>query len=77
MREGPLPSDPFLTIGDLDLRATGYVREEWFLCGTAHAYTLNGARGADGRWQATCAARAPFETRIVVYRPCDSSHFNS
>jgi hypothetical protein len=23
MREGPLPGDPFLTIGDLDLRTAG------------------------------------------------------
>jgi hypothetical protein len=76
MREGPLPGNPFLTIGDLDLRTAGYVREEWFLGGTAHAYTLRGERGADGRWQAARAARASFKTRIVVYRPEDPSRFN-
>jgi alpha/beta hydrolase family protein len=74
--EGPLPGDPFLIAGDLDLRSVGYVREEWFLESTASAYTLNGERGADGRWQATRAGRAPFKTRFVAYRPEDPARFN-
>jgi Alpha/beta hydrolase domain len=74
--EGPLPGDPFLMIGDLDLRSLGYVRQEWFLEGSAIAYTLRGARGADGRWQAAPSTRAPFKTRLVVYRPEDPSRFN-
>ena len=74
--EGPLPGDPFLTVGDLDLRTAGYVRQEWFLEGTANAYTTSHERREDGRWQAARTARAPFKTRIVVYRPEDPSRFN-
>ena len=69
---GPLPGEPFLPVGALELGSAGYVREEWFLEGSAHAYALSGARRADGRWQAIApASRAPFKTRIVVYRPED------
>lgn len=48
--EGAVPGDPFLMISDLDLGAAGYVREEWFLEGTANAYSLDGERrtGAGG-----------------------------
>jgi len=63
-------------IGDLDLRAAGYMREEWFLEGSAQAYTLGGRRRADGRWQAAPASSAPFKTRLVVYRPEDPARFN-
>jgi hypothetical protein len=74
--EGPLPGDPFLTIGDLDLRTAGYLRQEWFLDGAASSYTLNGERGEDGHWQAARADRAPFKTRLVVYRPEETAGFN-
>ena len=74
--EGPVPGSPFLTIGDLDLATAGYVREEWLLAGTATAYTLSGERRADGCWQARRAARAPFKTRLVVYRPEEPARFN-
>lgn len=74
--EGPVPGDPFLMISDLDLGAAGYVREEWFLEGTANAYSLDGERRADGRWTVTPASRAAFKTRIVVYRPVDPARFD-
>ena len=74
--EGPVPGDPFLVVGNLNLDAAGYVREEWFLEGQAQAYTLRGERGADGRWQAARGSRAPFKTRIVVYRTEDPARFN-
>src|SRR5512145_1180994 len=68
--EGPVPGDPFLIAGG-DPAAAGYLREEWFLEGTASGYALRGERGEDGRWQAERAASAPFKTRIVVLRPED------
>ncbi len=74
--DGPVPGDPFLTIGDLDLRAAGFVRQEWFLTGTASSYMLSGERGENGRWQASRGAQAPFKTRLVVYRPEDPARFN-
>jgi len=74
--EGPVTGDPFFMVGNLDLGAAGYVRQEWFLEGAAQAYSLSGERGADGRWQAARASRAPFKTRIVVYRPEEPARFN-
>jgi hypothetical protein len=49
----------------------GYRREEWFVSGSATAYESVEA-SADGR----PVDRAPFETRIVVYRPDDPGCFN-
>jgi len=74
--EGPLLGDLFLTVGALELSAVGYVREEWFLSGTASAYALEGERGDDGRWRASRSDQAPFKTRFVVYRPQDPAHFS-
>jgi len=74
--EGPIPGDAFLMSGALDLGAAGYVGEEWFLAGTASAYSLAGERSEDGRWQAKRDARAPFQTRLVVRRPEDPARFN-
>jgi hypothetical protein len=74
--EGPVPGSPFLTAADLNLHTVGYVREEWFLESVASAYTLDHERGEDGRWQAARGGRAPFRTRLVVYRPEDPARFN-
>jgi hypothetical protein len=73
--EGPVPGVPFLVAGG-DPSAAGYVREEWFLEGSASGYALRGERGDDGRWEAGRAARAPFKTRIVVLRPEDPARFD-
>jgi len=74
--EGPIPGNPFLMVGAIDLAADGYVGEEWFLSGEAHAYELEGERTTDGRWQASRGAAAPFKTRLVVRRPESSARFN-
>jgi alpha/beta hydrolase family protein len=74
--EGPVPANPFVLIGDLDLRTAGYVRQEWFLEGMASAYGMRGQRRVDGRWQAARTVRAPFKTRFVLYRPEEASRFN-
>ena len=73
--EGPVPGDPFLIAGG-DPAAAGYLREEWFLTGTASGYSLRGERGEDGRWEAERATRAPFKTRLVVLRPVDPVRFS-
>ncbi len=73
--EGPIPGDPFLIAGG-DPAAAGYLREEWFLTGSAFRYAPRGERGADGRWEAERAARADFKTRIVVLRPADPARFD-
>lgn len=74
--EGPIPGDPFLMVGALDLKAAGYVGEEWFLRGTANSYRLAGERSEDGRWSARRADREPFKTRMVVRRPEDPARFS-
>jgi len=74
--EGPLPGDPFLMTGRVDPGASGYVREEWFLSGSASGYVLGSERGSDGRWEATRGGRAPFKTRFLVLRPQDPARFS-
>lgn len=73
--EGPVPGDPFLVAGG-DPAAAGYLREEWFLEGSACRYALRGERRGDGRWQAERAGGAPFKTRLVVLRPQDPARFD-
>jgi hypothetical protein len=73
--EGPIPGEPFLIAGG-DPAAAGYVREEWFLSGTASGYALRGERGEDGRWEAERAGSAPFRTRLAVLRPEDPARFD-
>ncbi len=74
--EGPIAGDPFFMASDQALEAAGYLREEWFLSGTASSYTLAGEYSQDGEWQATRGASAPFKTRMVVHRPEDPARFN-
>jgi len=74
--EGPVPGNPFPLVGAKDLDAAGYVREEWFLAGSAGSYAFRGERSEDGRWEVARGPRAPFKTRIVVIRPRDPMAFN-
>lgn len=64
---------------ELDLAMHGYVAEEFFLDGTAHAYELvpGTNQDSDGRWQLRQRSdAAPFRTRFLVVRPTDPSKFN-
>jgi Alpha/beta hydrolase domain len=54
----------------------GYEQSEFFLSGTATAYTSKTALAKDGRWHVTPEATAPYTTRIVVYRPTDAAKFD-
>jgi hypothetical protein len=67
---------PFLTIGTFDLKALGYVVEEYIISGTATAYKLTGPASSDGAWAAAPTDTAPYATRIVVIRPRDPKAFN-
>src|SRR5262249_45170901 len=73
---GPIAGPPFIPSTSFDLTAEGYVEEEFFVEGTATAYTSAGVLGSDGRWPATPAATAPYKTRIVVRRPANPRRFN-
>ena len=70
------PGSPFLTIGAFDLKALGYVVEEYIISGTASAYKLTGEATRDGAWTAKPTDTAPYATRIVVIRPADPKRFN-
>jgi hypothetical protein len=67
---------PFLGLGAFDLKALGYVVEEYIVSGTANSYKLTGEPTPDGVWTARAADTAPYATRIVVVRPADAKRFN-
>ena len=56
----------------------GYRAEEFFLAGEAVRYLAAPGTelGADGAWDVEEADRAPFTTRLLVYRPLDPARFN-
>lgn len=58
------------------LKAHGYVEEEFVLEGTATTYAASGTRGADGAWKAVPKGQAPYVTRLLVRRPADAKAFN-
>jgi len=76
---GPIssPGAAFITPPSrLDLTAAGYVEEEFFVEGTARAYSTAGAFLSDGRWPAVPASSAQYKTRILVRRPTSPRTFN-
>jgi hypothetical protein len=75
---GPItsPGGAFLTPpSSLDLARFGYVEQEFFLSGTATAYTA-GDLPADGRWTVTPGDTASYVTRMLVRRPINPKTFN-
>lgn len=62
----------------LDLKKHGYVIEEFFVSGMAHAYELaEGAQtGSDGNWQTEAGDTRPFTTRVFILRPEDPAKYN-
>ena len=59
----------------INLAAHGYVEQEFFASGKAHAFTATSAP-ADGRWVIEPSASAFYKTRIVVRRPASPAKFN-
>ncbi len=59
-----------------DLSSVGYEQSEYFLSGTASAYTSASPLTPNGRWSVTPASTAPYTTRMVVYRPIDPKRFD-
>src|SRR5262245_40584327 len=60
----------------IDPSRVDYVQEEYFISGTASAFSNVGPLGSDGMWTVTPAATAPYKTRILVYRPEKAKKFN-
>ena len=59
-----------------DLGTVGYQQAEFFLSGTANAYTPTAPLAGDGRWSVAPSSQAPFTTRVIVNRPSDPRRFN-
>lgn len=72
----PAAGSPFFNVGSFDLKALGYVEEEYLISGTAQSYKLTGEPTADGAWTAKPAETAPYATRVVVVRPIDPAKFS-
>jgi len=65
-----------LGTGQPDLAALGYEQSEYFLSGTATAYSSADPLSSDGQWTITPSESADFTTRIVVRRPIDPTAAN-
>lgn len=77
--EGPVNGGngkPFIASTVFDLAQVGYSAAEYFISGTATAFSNAGALGTDGVWTVGRAGSAAYKTRILVYRPTDPSRFN-
>ena len=64
------------TSSAIDLKSHGYTETEYFVSGTARAYSPVGTLGSDGRWSVTKSSTAPYKTRIVVRRPINMKQFS-
>ncbi|MBL7494774.1 hypothetical protein I6A84_10355 [Frankia sp. CNm7] len=59
-----------------DLGSVGYQRSEFFLSGTADAYSPAAPLTPDGKWTVLPSSQQPYVTRAVVYRPAKPRDFN-
>jgi hypothetical protein len=58
------------------LANVGYEGSEYFISGTATAYSSAAALSTNGQWSVAPASLAPYTTRVVVYRPINPAKFN-
>jgi hypothetical protein len=61
---------------NFDLTDVGYQQAEYFLEGTASAFSNLNELGPDGNWEVEPGEQAAYKTRIVVYRPIDPADFD-
>jgi Alpha/beta hydrolase domain len=59
----------------LDLASHGYVEQEFFAAGTAHAFRAVSSP-SDGNWTVAPTTSATYRTRIIVRRPSDPARFS-
>jgi hypothetical protein len=77
--EGPItsPGGAFIASTTFDLASVGYEQAEYFISGTATAYTNTAPLGEDGMWSVTpSGTTAAYKTRILVYRPTSPKKFS-
>src|SRR5271156_4399317 len=75
---GPISGEPYLGPQHfrVGLSARGYTEEEFFISGTATAFTAQSPMPKDGRIKVQPGTSAPYTTRVVVRRPTDPKKFN-
>ena len=61
---------------NFDLASVGYKQSEYFLEGTADAYSPTAPLTTDGKWTVQPSSQQPYMTRIVVNRPINDRDFN-
>ena len=59
-----------------DLADVGYIQSEYFMEGTADAYSSVDPLSNDGLWSVTPSSPEFYKTRLVVNRPMDPNKFN-
>lgn len=65
-----------ITPPSFDVTTVGYVQEEYFISGTASAYSSASPLQPDGCWTVEPTAPEPYTTRILVRRPADPAAFS-
>jgi len=76
--DGPItsPGSAFIASTTFALADVGYEQDEYFISGTASAYTNTAPLGTDGVWSVAPSTTAAYKTRILVYRPTKPKKFN-
>ncbi|MFK7975857.1 MAG: alpha/beta hydrolase domain-containing protein [Halioglobus sp.] len=74
--QGYVPGTPFYSGLVYDVTEVGYTETEYFITGSATAYSPTQELTADGVWPVQAADTADYVSRIVVLRPSDAAAFN-
>ena len=77
--EGPITGGkgaPLIASTTFDLAQVGYAEAEYFISGTATAYTGGASFPDDGKWAVRSGNTAAYKTRILVHRPIEPKHFS-
>lgn len=67
---------PFSAMPPAELTQAAYTESEFFLSGTATAFTPSAPPAMDGRWTVTPGTTAAYKVRMLVRRPADAKKFN-
>ena len=59
-----------------DLNSIAYEDVEFFISGTASAFTNVNELTDDGQWTVEAGEQAQYQTRLVVHRPLNASQFS-
>ena len=72
----PDEGQPNLFSTTFPLPSVGYRQREYFLSGSATAFSPSGTLQADGIWPVAPAESADYRTRALVYRPIEDADFS-